>query len=367
MRTTIFSMAIVTGSFLYAGNLSASGGNDPVQKPVVCDLGKVKNTETVLLSSLVENCVLLHFEDKDEALVKPWYTTVTEKYIGVRQDGGKPYKLFDRSGKFLCDIGRAGQGPGEFAIAVYDDLIDDKNELVYFTSFMRNKILVYNTSGKFIKNIIAPQELHKPKLHLSDSGVLTVVHMPFKGEKVLVFQFDANGEVIKELPSSEQFLTRDYNEEILNARNTNAFEFHHTLSDTLYHYNMRRNAIEPVFTMQISASEKPWREYLELNDRYITCLWGKEKQVVSTDKKTKASSFIKVVNDYYGNMAVPVSVLNFRNGWFVYNLEPAQLKDEIEQRLKESNCTVQDKQKLTKLLSTLDENANNVLFVGKLK
>ena len=66
-------------------------------------------------------------------------------------------------------------------------------------------------------------------------------------------------------------------------------------------------------------------------------------------------------------MNVSVNVVSFRNGRYVYNLEPAQLITEIEARLKESDCSQQDKDQLTKLRNSLDENANNVLFVGKLK
>ena len=39
----------------------------------------------------------------------------------------------------------------------------------------------------------------------------------------------------------------------------------------------------------------------------------------------------------------------------------------IEKRLSESSCTEKDKEVLNKLLASLDEEGNNVLFVGKLK
>ena len=335
-------------------------------KVTICSYEKVLKNETIALSSLVENCRLIRLEDIDEALFKLWSTTVTDKYIGVIPAAEGPYKLFDSSGKFLCDVGSIGQGPGEYALSIYDDLIDDKNERIYLTTFLDDKIYVYDTSGKFIKNIVAPQYLHKPKMHLSEDGKLTVVHMAFPGENAVSIQFDSEGNVINQLAPIPHFFVQDHNGEIFNSRNTPAFEFLHTSSDTLYHYSIERNKIEPVFTLAVNSTEKPFRQYIELNNMYITTIWSK-KQTIVTDMKTKRSSFVKVRNDYFGNMDVALNVSTLRNGWFVLNLEPWQLIEMIEKRLQESDCTAQDKQKLKALQDSLDENSNNVLFVGILK
>ncbi|MDR3245684.1 MAG: 6-bladed beta-propeller [Prevotellaceae bacterium] len=356
-----FILAIFT-AFADDGSVTEKTVNG--HKLTVCSLDKVKKTETLPLSSLVENCTLLNFEDLDDALFKPWFTTVSEKYIGVRQQGNGQFKLFARSGKFLCNVGSVGQGPGEYSIALYDEVIDDKNDLIYLAPMTGDKILVYNTLGKFIKNIVAPHRLQKPKLYLSD-GILTVVHMPFEGDKAVAIQFDSDGKIVKELARPKHLVVERFDGEIFNTRNNAAvFDFLSTSSDTLYHYNVKNNRIEPVFTMTVNSG-KPYKQYFELNDRYITNVFG--KGLVSTDKKNKTSSYIKIVNDYFGNLAMPANVVSFRNGYFVYNLEPAQLKDEIEKRLAESDCSAQDKEKLTKLSSSLNENANNVLFIGKLK
>ena len=187
------------------------------------------DTISIPLSSLVENCSLVQLETKDEAFFNPWFTTVTEKYIGVRDFGIRPYKLFDHSGKFLCDIGSIGQGPGEYSLTLYDDVIDEKNELIYLTLVYGNQIYVYNTSGEFVKYIVSPQRLQKPKIFLSDN-ILTVVHMPMKNEyasnlpenaaDAIVIQFDVNtGQILKELAPSDSFIVPDFDSEIFNTRN----------------------------------------------------------------------------------------------------------------------------------------------------
>ena len=90
--------------------------------------------------------------------------------------------------------------------------------------------------------------------------------------------------------------------------------------------------------------------------------------LVATDMKNKKSSWVRIKNDYFGNLNVQIDIeSSFRNGYFVYNIQPEQLMDDIEQYLTESDCTEKDRQILQKTLSTLKEDTNNVVFIGKLK
>jgi hypothetical protein len=362
MRTKNFLFLFVF--FLSACSISK---DNPMQDFISCSLEDVDETRIIPLSSLVENCSLIRLDNSDdEALFKPWFTTVTERYIGVRQQGGGQFKLFDHSGKFLCNVGSIGQGPGEYAIALYDEIIDDKNELIYLMPYVAEKILVYNTSGKHVKNIPLPHNLGKAKLHLSDS-IISIVYRPFKNDTIVAYQITREGKVLKGVPTPPHFFVDNFDGELFSPQNTSEFNFLSTNSDTLYHYDIKNNKIVPKFTMSVKSAEKPFRNYLELNDKYLTCVFGKEYKVVSTDKTTKNSSYIQVLNDYYGNLKMPISIVTIKNGWFVYNLEPIQLMEQIEKRLAESDCSEQDRQQLETLLSTLDENDNNVLFAGKLK
>ncbi len=332
-------------------------------KPISCDLSKLNKTETIPLSTLVGSCTFVQFEDIDKALFKPWFTTVTNKYIGVSQQDGGVFKLFDHSGKFLCDVGAVGQGPGEYT-SLYDQLIDEKKGLIYLAPFSGKKIQVYNLSGKFVKDFVAPQDLHKPRLYLSADGILSVVHMPFSGDKAMAIQFDSNGKVVKVLAPPAQFVVHNFDGELFCSKSTSAFDFQHTSCDTLFHYNSKDNKIYPAYSLS-TGSDKSFRQYVELNTKLLTNIFG--KALICTDKKTNTSSKVKIVNDFYGNLDVPVNIVTFRNGWFVHNIEPGDLAGNIEKRMKESSCTDQDKQKLKKILSTLDEEANNVVFIGKLK
>jgi len=364
MKKSLLFVLLIVGYNAFAQDGSVSEKSVKGSKVTVCSLEKVQKKETMPLSRLVESCSLVRLQTLSEALFKQWFTTITDKYIGVRQQGNGPYLLFDRSGKFLCSIGSVGKGPGQYAIALYDDFIDEKNNIIYLAPFMGDKILVYNTSGKLLKNIEVPQRLNKPKIFLSN-GLLTVVHMAFKGDKAMAFQFDANGNVVKQLAPQANLLVNNFNGEVFNTRNTPAFDFMHTSSDTLYHFNVQRNRIEPVFTMSVRADDKPFRQYIELPHHFITNVRG--KGLISTDKDKKTSAYVELVNDYFGNLPIPISVITFRNGWFVYNVETSDLRDKIENHLEGSKVSEKDRQTLKKLLPTLKEENNNVVFIGKLK
>jgi len=352
-------------------------------KMYVSSLNDLKpDIATIPLSSLVEYCELVQLESVEDAYFNPQFTTVTDKYIGVRdRTQGGSYKLFDRSGKFLCNVGSIGRGPGEYLTGPYDDIIDDKNELVYLAPFMEDKILVYSTLGQYLKDIVAPLRLNKAKIFLSD-GILTVVHMPFPDDRAVVLQFDVNtGEVLKEVVPPAHLIAPNYDGEIFSTKNASGiFDFVHTSSDTLYHFDVKNNKILPTFTMTYNTSENTWKYIYQLNkEMYITNVSKFDRELnmgrggyafvgfVATDLTSKTSSWIKIVNDYYGNMPVSISPVTARNGYWVHNIQPEDLMDNIETRLAERDCSESDRQALTKLLSTLEVGANNVVFIGKLK
>lgn len=347
-------------------------------KMFVFSLNELKSdVATIPLSSLVESLEMVQLETKEEAFFKPWFTTVTNKYIGVRQSG-RPYLLFDRKGKFICTVGSIGRGPGEYSGSLYDDIIDDENDLIYLSPFSGNRILVYNTKGQFVKDIVAPQNLAKAKIFLSDN-ILTVFHMAMIHElnpnnrdmvNAIAIQFDVNtGKVLSELPPPEHFIVRNFDGEIFNTRNAQGiFDINHLISqDTLYHFDVKNNRILPAFSMSyFTTDEKIWRQYIQINkDLVLTLVAG--KGLVATDLKNKTSSWIKVTNDFLGNMPAPFGVVTARNGYWVLNIQPEDLMEDIKDCLAKSGLSDFDRQALNRTLSSLKEGTNNVVFIGKLK
>lgn len=323
----------------------------------------VKQTRTIPLSSLADNFKIVRIENSDSAIFKRWVIQVTDNYIGVRQHGG-PFKLFDHSGKFLCDVGGVGNGPGEYG-PIYDEQIDEANKKIYLMGFAYVKnLLEYDLNGRFIRAIPLTYDLKKPKFRAAADGSFGVVQMPFKDDKALAVRYAADGSIQQEVPAQDYMRVADFNGEIFSYRNTPAFDFMNTSIDTLFHYNVEKNIAEPVFTMNFpDPQDKPIHIYMELPGYYLTMVFG--SGLVATDKSDGTSSYIKIVNDYFGNIEVPAFCFN--NGWMVYNVEPMNLIETIEKRLAESDCSEKDKEQLNAVLSTLDENDNDLIFIAKLK
>ena len=390
MKSKILILAVIV---VYCCN-SPKKGDSEIHTVSLESLKPVR--KIMPLSYFVEDCSLTLLETSEDAYVDPDLTTVTEKYIGVspvrREIGiGKPYKLFDRSGKFLCVVGSVEEYPH---LSISDDIIDDKNELIYLSFWGGRKIQVYHTSGLLAKEIVAPQNLCRPKMFLS-GNILTVVHIPmnnpnkshngYKADKAIALQFDVNsGKLLKELAPPAHLVVQSFSDgAIVTTRNTpDKFDFflhyYFTTSsyrDTLYYADMLNNKILPVFTMTYSLDEIPKNvqgsikpNFFQLNKDLILTTF-QDKGLVLTDMRSRKSSWVRAVNDYFGN--IPISTEwwwgIFRNGYFVHNMKPEELIQVIETRLAEKSCTDTDRQTLEKILLTLEKGANNVVFIGKLK
>ena len=371
LKVLIPALSLITVA-LASCNSNPQSVSDSNAKFTVCDFASVDNNTIELpLSDLVEDCQLIRFENTDAALFKAWTVTATDNYIGIRQSGA-PYKLFNKQGKYLCDVGAIGNGPGEYSISIYDEIIDEKGGHIFFSSFVGDKIMMYDLNGKWIKDIKLPLKINKPKIALNDDGTLSVVHMSFEEKDPFAFCVDMDGKITKQILTPAHMKVGDFNGEIFSHQNGPDFEFTHTSNDTLFAYNAAENRLEPHFAMNFPKENKPIHIYMELPTCYFAnCYyWDNEKQRPSgggtymIDKKTGKAVKFNLVNDFFGNMPTYYS---FNKGYYLSNIEPGSLKEKIEELLSSGKCPDKDKEKMKELAASLHENDNNVLFIGKLK
>ncbi|HBK30175.1 MAG TPA: 6-bladed beta-propeller, partial [Porphyromonadaceae bacterium] len=84
------------------------------------------------------------------------------------------------------------------------------------------------------------------------------------------------------------------------------------------------------------------------------------------DKKTLKGAFYKMYNDFLGNMDMPWA--GFNNGYYIWNVDPGELIDQLTQKLKEDkSISATERKRLNDMLNSMDENDNNYVFYGKLK
>lgn len=374
-----FLLLTVVSLFLYACSSSVQNVTtvklDDAQI-VVLDEAKVTEKKTVKLSDLVEDFQIIRFENKDEAFFKAFWMYFSDNYICIRQSGN-PIKLFDKSGRYLGNVGNIGQGPGEYN-HIYDILLDEKGQSIYVTPIVSDNVLHYDLTGKYIDKLRFGEKINKGRIFLSpDASTLSLVHLCFRdagdkftGANVQLQNPDSVQYVyVEEIASNmknQEGIRVGFNDEIWSYRNSADFPFMMTHTDTLYHYNSQTNKIQAAFTMSMDPDKKGDSFFIfnEWPHHYFVTIVGEGGRNILVSKERPVGYEVEFVNDFMGNLEFYPQT---QDGYFFQNWEPAELREALEEALASGNCPDDQKEKLKAFMQTLHDNDNNLLFLGKLK
>jgi len=353
----------------------------PTGDLIVCDLAKATDTLDVPLSMLTEELQIVPLDNRDEALVGGWVrTTVSDNYILVSNNRQVPYKLFGRDGKFICTVGSFGQGPNEYQLT-YAEQLDEAHNRIYIMSWNAEKILVFDLQGNPQPYIPLNTRVPKGKFRVNtaDSTVI-VTKLPFEGSAEMVWVQDMHGNRKQSIAPGHLMAPRDFSNEVMDARNTSAYDVMFLIimpeakQDSLYHYNLEKNRLEPRFTTLFTGEKMPWHGYTELPRHFMgdvsfpvqvseTSFQGSAPAYYIVDKTTLKGNFMRLKNDFLHISAWP----SFSNGYYTANMEPMALKEQLEEALEEENLDESVQARIKACLSSLDENGNNVILLAKLK
>lgn len=359
-------------------------------KVLSCDQKLLTDTVRLPLSSFAEDIEIIKLDGRDTALVTQCGVTVSDNYILIHS-GYPPtaFKLFDRKGNYLTNIGTVGQGPGEYRF-VYDAQIDEKNNRVYLMPWQSDKLLVYDLQGNMLEPVPLGIRCPKAKFRVDpDKGTVTIAALPFPDTPSIIWTQDLEGKHINELAPGHLALPRTFNNEVMCSYNLpGVFDFYllctdPTRADTLYRYDIDKNRLLPMFTFNHTATDPiPWHGYNEWPDYFTGNFSGPpvveyvENGTISTpgetshyiiDKKTGKGAYFKIYDDYFGNQEIGWASSIFGNGYFIRNLEPGNLLNDIENLLKKDDLPDDMRKKLTDLQNSIDDNDNNYLLIAKMK
>lgn len=401
MKTNIFYHTLAMLCLLSTGGLTIANAQitkDPLARsPIVakatigpngklitCELKTLKDTVNLPLSFLTEDIQIVKLDNRDEALVGGWVrTTVTDHYILVSNNKQTPYKLFDRSGKFIANIGTFGQGPNEYT-NTYAEQLDEARNRIYILPWQSDKLLVFDLKGKAQPSI--PLCMRVPKGQFRVNGAkaeVTVTVLPFEGTPAVVWTQDFKGKKKSMIAPKHLTVPRDFSNEVTMGNNTPDYGVMLVVImppriDSLYHYNAAKNKLEARFTVKYSDKDKlPWHGYSELPAHFLgdvsfpvqvseNSFQGSKPAQYIVDKKNLHGSYYRLYNDFLGTAAMTIWP-SFNNGYYVANIEPMQLQETLEKELKKKNLSPAAKARAQKLIKTLDENDNNVVIFAKLK
>ena len=353
----------------------------------VCDQKQLNDTLQIPLSLLAENLEIIRFDNRDEALMGEQMVIVSDNYLLVWNQE-HPVRLFDRKGNFLANIGANGQGPDEYQ-ALYDAQIDEANNRIYMLPWTVGQLLVYDLQGNVLPSIPLCLNIPKGKLWINAKAVFA---LPFPNIPAVAWTQDFKGER-KDYIEAGSLTAYDYNAEVYAGYNIdNVFDcllICHLppRKDTLYHYDYLHNRLIPHFTMTFTSNDPiPNHAFFELPHHFLgttaesiqlsATMFGttNTKQFI-IDKATGKGAYMHLVNDFLGNEELPLSSFdgnfppypNFRNGYYILNQDPGNLRDRLEKSMATGSLLPEQKEKATRLLNSIGENDNNILFLAKLK
>lgn len=352
-------------------------------KVIDCNISEVTDTIDFLLSDLIDNCEMIPLETNDSSLFESIYHIgISENYIAIHSRGRMPIKLFSRKGKFIRNVGKIGRGPGEFN-SLYGIQLDEVANKIYLTPFANAKnILVYSLDNKVLPQIALLYKQTKFQAYI-ENDVVTVLSMPFKVTEgkpnPVVFQQSLDGELIKEYRESEHLVINPRNEkgqfvgfnsEISSSHNTGAYDVF-TLNygnkgyDTLYHYDTKVNKMLPKYVSSFNDKKHgSWTR--EWKSHYWTAVFGKKYGgKIIVDKKTLKSDYFKLINDFFGEIEMHKFYMS-NNGMFICSMSALELITAFEEALKNDDLSAKQRKEIEVIQKSLNENDNEILFIGEM-
>ena len=161
----------------------------------------------VKLSDIADSVEYIRLETTDDCLVKGFKLTniiKTTKYY-IIPEAQKVFQ-FTLDGKFVRNIGRRGQGPGEFLYVTHIDA-NEKSNLISIYCSSSQKMNFYNLeTGKFIYSVRSPYQGTSITSMYNDSTFISHVRN-INGQKEIKLYFsDRKGKMLKSFNRPEKFI-----------------------------------------------------------------------------------------------------------------------------------------------------------------
>lgn len=379
MERTSFFMSALFVAVIVAGCTSGakksnSQINDNPFALITIDESSAGDEITLKLSDITDNFTIIRLEDNDKAFVKCWKTAVSDNYILIIPHAGEPSKLFAHDGHFIAEVGKVGNGPGEYSF-LYDGMLDEDQNAVYLSQFS-GSVYRYDLQGNFIDNVGLPVG-GKAALAKDSQGGISAVSLSFSdfNSTPIAATISIDGELkttdyppLHTSMADGEGQNNGFSNEVFSYRCVDNNVFLNTAVDTMYVYDPKGNRIYPraVLNRINSSDDNEFIMAVELPQGILMGVHGKNNRQLWYDKTTGEVNRLRFINDYLGDN--PVGYVQLRDGYYIQCIEPGMLIDRIEEKwLIDPNLDDKRKTKLRELLSTLDSESNDIVFLAQLK
>jgi len=390
--------------------LLASCQSKPTEIPVI-DLDHPQGSIDIKLSDILDNITIVPLETRDDVLLTAAaHIVVSDHYILA----GTRTKLFqfDRTGTYLRTLAHRGNGPNEFN-TLANILVDDRNDLVYYTDNFKDPSLVYRINlktGAFLTPIT--MELTSVTMHTIDRegyiiGYPLTIGLPAGGMYIgprdqkaknfstLMFAYHPDNKHLKIVESHDAFSSIMSWEQTMLSYQDQLLFYHLGYSDTLYRYDGSRLVPQVVLKFQNHFSDLiNGGNYLSFSAFYtggicisIHYLEKMEEYHVHTTGKTINRVFLNTAHQIQtiGSVTIdPLSLnLNFSESqeipvpinplpkvtgqWGFLCTESYTMIELINTALINNHLTPLQHSTLKDVAAQIDDYSNPVLIIGKVK
>ena len=358
----------------------------------------------IKLSDLMESVEIVQLDNStEEAFGRTWDVEISDNYIATG-NVAENVKLYHRkSGKYIGNVGKRGQGPGEYT-NIWDITINEEDKRIYLWPNMRDYIYSYDMNGKFIEEetILLPEGYGTRGTMFPDrkTNELVVLGTPYgyyqrenithEGKKVACWVQDFQGNLKFSIPADNYTIPRGSSHSWASHPNRESSIYSYALRtiksemrrDTVYHYNSKDNLLYPVYTTNYPHEDNFVIASLESPLHYYTVHATYKKRrstnpenlegykVLQVDKKSHAGKYIRVVNDYLGN--IPIVLYDFlfsvKNEYATIIYDPLDLKEQLEEALNtNTEMSEEVRKRVVSMKNSLTEDDNDILVICKFK
>ena len=391
MKKDLIKTGAIAAAIILAASCSSGNGDGNL---ISVNFNRVDKAPATNISELVGEPEFIALDSRVEAFATGYTYAFSDHYICIGASMRGPAKLYDRAtGKFLCDVGTIGRGPGEYLNTYGAPRIDEEDGTIWLLPWQTKTLLGFDiATGKFKKEVPLKYGVPKGQFSVdSKAGTVTVAALPFRDlVPMIAWQQDMQGNLIWEIPSGHLSITPDFSNEIESNGNVEgAFDLSLITwgggRDSLYVIN--EGSLSPVYTIDFNTKEvesedynlnvnedAPIHSYIMLPDRFITSVsypvqteWGftaGKPEYVITDRRTGESVRTTFFNDY---LAKEADYASFAGGYWYTALDPETFTEDAEKALKEGNLSDENKARIQEILKDLTPESNNIVILAPLK
>ena len=391
MKKNLIKTGTIAAAIILAASCGSGNGDGNL---ISVNFNRVDKGPVTNISELAGEPEFIALDSRVEAFATGYNYAFSDHYICIGASMRGPAKLYDRAtGKFLCDVGTIGRGPGEYLNTYGAPRIDEEDGTIWLLPWQTKTLLGFDiATGKFKKEVPLKYGVPKGQFSVdSKAGTVTVAALPFRDlVPMIAWQQDMQGNVLWEIPSGHLTLTPDFSNEIESNSNVEgAFDLSLITwsggSDSLYVIN--EGSLSPVYTIDFNTKEvesedynlnvnedAPIHSYIMLPDRFITSVsypvqteWGfstGKPEYVITDRRTGESVRTSFFNDY---LAKETDYASFTGGYWYTVTDPETFAEDAEKALKEGNLSDENKARIQEILKDLTPESNNIVILAPLK